>query len=178
MPSDSWRSSGRTGTRGHANRPRLSLLKHIRQRETGSQTEILDFQKIFVKLQWYCMLTFLADMAGDPPSSGAFEEDLRQKFLSSYPTNCLTLLEKSQVHLSIVFLFYWKSSKLSFTHLGSIGIPNNFSASLIAPWQSTEGGLVRFSSIMTNFSNTQIQEFKGVFATIECRHKCEELTVE
>ena len=28
-------------------------------------------------VQWYCMLTFLADMAGDPPSSGAFEEDLR-----------------------------------------------------------------------------------------------------
>ena len=176
MPSDSWRSSGPTETRGHANRPRLSLLKHIRQCETGSQTETQILQKIFVKLQLVGTLTFLADMAGDPPSSGAVEEDLRQKFLSSYPTNCLTLLEKSQVYLSIVF--FGNSSKLSFTHLGSIGIPNNFSASLIAPWQSTEGGLVRFSSIMTNFSNTQIQEFKGVFATIECRHKCEELTVE
>ena len=86
--------------------------------------------------------------------------------------------KEPEFYLSIVILFLWNSSKLSFTHLGSIGIPNNFSASLIAPWQSTEGGLVRFSSIMTNFSNTHIEEFKGVFATIECRHKCEELTVE
>ena len=77
----------------------------------------------------------------------------------------------------LVNSIFWEFIKIV---IYSLGIDRNSEYFLSQPYSSlaVDRRWTRSVFFHYDFSNSQIQEFKGVFATIECRHKCEELTVE